>query len=55
MNVIAGKTGYLDEALYNFATAVKVKGKYYVAIVLGSPTKLGSFEDAKKVVTAVAK
>jgi len=55
MNVIAGKTGYLEEALYNFAMSARVGGKYYVAIILGSPTKLGSFEDAKRVVLAVTK
>lgn len=46
--VVAGKTGYLDESMYNFALSRKVSGQSTITVVLGSPTKAGSFADAKK-------
>ncbi len=43
-----GKTGYLDESLYNLATAVTIKNKYMLYIVtLGSETNKARVQDAK--------
>lgn len=52
--VIAAKTGYLDESLYNFAYASKVGDRYLISIVLGSPTKSKSFEEAKNLTNMVS-
>lgn len=50
VTILAGKTGYLDESLYNFAGSFKNKqGQYVVALVLGAPNKKASFEDTKKI------
>jgi len=46
---LGGKTGYLDESRYNFATSLKKGNTYLIVIVMGSSTKNGSFTDTKKV------
>ncbi len=46
---LGGKTGYLDESKYNFATSLKQGNTYLIVIVMGSTTKNGSFTDTKKV------
>lgn len=53
LGVVAGKTGYLDEAQYNFATSAKdARGNYIITVVLGSPTKRGSFASTKTLALA---
>lgn len=46
--VVLGKTGYLDEALYNLATLVRVRGGQEIYIViLGARTNEDRVQDAK--------
>lgn len=46
--VLLGKTGYLDEALYNLAALVSVRGGHEVYIVvLAAPTDADRVQDAK--------
>jgi len=47
--VIGGKTGYIDEARYNLAVQMRPMkgGPQLVVVVLGAPTKNGSFASAK--------
>lgn len=48
LQVIAGKTGYLNESLYNFAASSKnQQGQYLITVVLGSDTQKQSFESTK--------
>jgi D-alanyl-D-alanine carboxypeptidase len=50
LEVIAGKTGYLDESRYNFAASSKnAKGQYLITVVLGNPTKEDSFSNTKTI------
>ncbi len=54
--VLGGKTGYLEESLYNFVVRVRPErpngtseiGKDVVIVVFGAPTKEGQFESAKR-------
>jgi D-alanyl-D-alanine carboxypeptidase len=54
--VIGGKTGYLEESKYNLAVQLRamdengkpVYGKDIVVVVMGAPTKEGSFWSAKR-------
>lgn len=54
--VIGGKTGYLEESHYNFVTQLRaldetgnpVYGKDLLVVVMGAPTKEGSFWSAKR-------
>lgn len=50
INIIAAKTGFLYESMYNFVMKVQPEGKtgrtLYV-VVLGAPTKEGSFDAAE--------
>ncbi len=47
-SMIAGKTGYLDESKYNFASLAKDNSdRKVVVVVLGSPTYAGIFADTK--------
>ncbi len=46
--VALGKTGYLDEALYNLAALVKIRGGQEIYIViLGAPSNVDRVQDAK--------
>jgi D-alanyl-D-alanine carboxypeptidase len=48
VTVIAGKTGFLEEAGYNFtASVVDASGNYYITVVLGSTSKQARFTDSK--------
>lgn len=51
--VIGGKTGYLEESLYNFAVSVKFGNRYVLAVVLGNPSKNNSFKESKIVLDVV--
>ncbi len=62
--VIGGKTGYLEEAGYNLAVEVQSlassdasmkKPPPLLVVVLGSPTKEGSFASAKQLAQDVWK
>ncbi len=48
--VVAGKTGFIDEAQYNLAVRVKTmrKDKDVVVVVLGADTKQKSFDETEK-------
>lgn len=54
--VFAGKTGYLPESQYNFVTQLRpmsadekpILGRDVLVVVLGAPTKEGSFQSAKR-------
>lgn len=48
VNIVLGKTGYLDEALYNFSAVAKLKNSHEVYIVvLGAASSAERFQDAK--------
>lgn len=48
---LGGKTGYLDESMYNFAGSFKnPDGRFIISVVLGSPTKAGSFAETKSII-----
>ncbi len=54
--VVGGKTGYLEESMYNFVGEFKPEladgspesGKDIIVVVLGAPTKEGQFQTAKR-------
>lgn len=54
--VVGGKTGYLEESMYNFVGQFKPEradgspeyGKDIIVVVLGAPTKDGQFQTAKR-------
>lgn len=49
LTMVAGKTGFLDESGYNFASSVRDRnGNYYIIVVLGSKSKDARFADSKK-------
>lgn len=51
VHALAGKTGYLDESLYNFAGSFKnADGKFIITVILGSPAKAQSFTETKVLV-----
>ena len=51
VEVIAGKTGYIDEAGYCFATLVRLKdGRPVSIVVLGSSSNAGRFTEARRLV-----
>ena len=51
--VIGGKTGYIDEAMYNFVVQMRPMdgGPQVLVVVMGAPTKNGSFASAKSLAT----
>lgn len=53
VEVVGGKTGYLDESLYNFTISAKFKDRYVLAVVLGNPSKSSSFKESKAVLDIV--
>ncbi len=51
VEVIAGKTGYIDEAGYCFATLVRLQdGRPVSIVVLGSSSNAGRFTEARRLV-----
>ncbi|MDP3793446.1 MAG: serine hydrolase, partial [Candidatus Uhrbacteria bacterium] len=54
--IVGGKTGYLEESMYNLVIQVRPMnadgrpefGKDLIVVVLGAPTKSGSFDAAKR-------
>ena len=58
-DVLGGKTGFIQEAGYCFATWIRSQGRDFIAVVLGAPTNATRFADAvrllhKTVPSAVA-
>lgn len=49
-DVLGGKTGYINEAGYCFATWVRSQGRELVAVVLGAPTAATRFADVVRLV-----
>jgi D-alanyl-D-alanine endopeptidase (penicillin-binding protein 7) len=45
-DVLGGKTGFINEAGYCFATWVRLQGRDLIAVVLGAPTMATRFADA---------
>ncbi len=57
--VLGGKTGFISEAGYCFATWIRAQGRDLIAVVLGAPTSATRFADAVRLIqksapTAVA-
>lgn len=48
VDIIAGKTGYLDESRYNFAASSKNnQGNYLITVLLGNPTQQEAFDNTR--------
>jgi D-alanyl-D-alanine carboxypeptidase len=45
-DVLGGKTGFISEAGYCFATWIRSQGRDLIAVVLGAPTNATRFADA---------
>lgn len=57
--ILGGKTGFINEAGYCFATWIRTQGRDLIAVVLGAPTNATRFADAVRLIqksapTAVA-
>lgn len=48
--VVGGKTGFISEAGYCFATWVRTQGRDLIAVVLGAPTNATRFADAVRLI-----
>jgi len=51
--VLGGKTGFIREAGYCFATWVRAQGRDLIAVVLGAPTNATRFADAMRLIQKV--
>jgi D-alanyl-D-alanine endopeptidase (penicillin-binding protein 7) len=51
--VLGGKTGFIREAGYCFATWVRAQGRDLIAVVLGAPTNATRFADAVRLIQKV--
>lgn len=49
-DVLGGKTGFINEAGYCFATWVREQGRDLIAVVLGAPTEATRFADAVRLI-----
>lgn len=48
-SVLGGKTGYLEESMYNFAAEIKDKfGNLFVVVILGSQNPTAQFKETKE-------
>ena len=52
--ILGGKTGYISEAGYCFATWVREDGRDLIAVVLGAPTEATRFADAIRLIAKAA-
>lgn len=52
--VVGGKTGFISEAGYCFATWVRTQGRDLIAVVLGAPTNATRFADAVRLIQKTA-
>jgi D-alanyl-D-alanine endopeptidase (penicillin-binding protein 7) len=48
--VLGGKTGFIQEAGYCFATWIRSQGRDFIAVVLGAPTGATRFADAVRLI-----
>jgi D-alanyl-D-alanine endopeptidase (penicillin-binding protein 7) len=49
-DVLGGKTGFINEAGYCFATWIRSQGRDFIAVVLGAPTAATRFADAVRLI-----
>jgi len=49
-DVLGGKTGFISEAGYCFATWIRTQGRDLIAVVLGAPTNATRFADAVRLI-----
>ena len=49
-NVMTGKTGFINEAGYCFATCIRTTGRQLVSVVLGAPTKGTRFLETARLI-----
>jgi len=49
-DVLGGKTGFINEAGYCFATWIRTQGRDLIAVVLGAPTNATRFADAVRLI-----
>ena len=49
-DVLGGKTGFISEAGYCFATWIRSQGRDLIAVVLGAPTNATRFADAVRLI-----
>lgn len=49
-NLVGGKTGYLEESLYNMAALAQYDDHELVVVVFGSKTSIDRFNDVKKLI-----
>ena len=52
--ILGGKTGFIMEAGYCFATWVRTQGRDLIAVVLGAPTNATRFADAVRLIQKVS-
>jgi D-alanyl-D-alanine endopeptidase (penicillin-binding protein 7) len=52
--ILGGKTGFIIEAGYCFATWVRTEGRELIAVVLGAPTNATRFADAVRLIQKVS-
>jgi serine-type D-Ala-D-Ala endopeptidase (penicillin-binding protein 7) len=52
--ILGGKTGFILEAGYCFATWVRTEGRELIAVVLGAPTNATRFADAVRLIQKVS-
>ncbi len=52
--ILGGKTGFIVEAGYCFATWVRTEGRELIAVVLGAPTNATRFADAVRLIQKVS-
>ena len=52
--ILGGKTGFIFEAGYCFATWVRTEGRDLIAVVLGAPTNATRFADAVRLIQKVS-
>jgi D-alanyl-D-alanine endopeptidase (penicillin-binding protein 7) len=52
--ILGGKTGFIIEAGYCFATWVRTEGRDLIAVVLGAPTNATRFADAVRLIQKVS-
>ena len=50
MEIVGGKTGFINEAGYCFATWIRTEGRDMIAVVLGAPTNATRFADVVRLV-----
>ena len=52
--IVGGKTGFINEAGYCFATWIRTQGRDLIAVVLGAPTNATRFADVVRLIQRTA-